>query len=315
MSDPLVSVLIPAFNAEQYISDCVNSVREQAYDDWEIIVVDDGSTDGTLEVLSRYHDVKVVSQAKQGACVARNRALAEARGTYIKFLDADDFLQAGALRSQVDALQRLDSSAIVYGDYSILREGSVTAITNTDIHDGEQLAQLIMANIMTSTPLHRRQLLEKVGGFDARFRSGQEWNLHVRLAAAGARFIYQPEHIYTHRVHFAAERISIKRRYSAGCLEGEVEKVLMTLESVRAAATAKSLAAFSAQLWGIGRSALREGQEALANRCFELARDIAHDDLDRFWPTFYKINYHLFGVRAAERISQLTMRSKKSLFY
>lgn len=316
MRDPLVSVLIPAFNAQEYVCECVDSVRSQDYGQLEIIVVDDGSSDATLEALSRHPDITVISQANQGACVARNRALAAASGVYIKFLDADDFLQAGALRSQVDALRRLDSNAIVYGDYSILREGSVTVIANVEIRqDDEQLAQMVMANIMTSTPLHRRQWLDKVGGFDVRFPSGQEWNLHVRLAAAGARFVYQPGNIYTHRVHHSADRISVRRRQSPDRLESEVQKILMTLDSVSADATAKSLAALSARLWENGRSALREGREALANRCFDLAREVSRDDLDRFWPTFYRINYHLFGIRGAERISRLTTRSGKSLFH
>lgn len=316
MKDPLVSILIPAFNAERYVSPCVESVLSQEYGKLEVIVVDDGSSDGTLEALSRYKNIKVITQSNQGACAARNQALGAARGTYIKFLDADDFLHPGAIRSQVDAIQRLNSISIVYGDYSILREGAVKTVSNVVIQqDSEQLAQLVMANLMTSTPLHRKNLLDKVGGFDVRFKSGQEWNLHVRLAALGTQFVYHPQEIYMHRVHFSEDRISIKRRKSPSRLEYEKQKMLMTLHSVEQHASAKSRAAFAARLWDIGREALREGREDLASECFDLARQLSISDLKLFWPTLYKINHRLFGVRGAEKLSQLTLRFKKSLFY
>lgn len=315
MNSPLVSVLIPAFNSERFIAKCVESVLGQNYGRVEVIVVDDGSTDGTREVLEHYKELKVISQTNQGACVARNKALCAADGDYIKFLDADDFLLAEAIALQVDAMKKLDANSMVYGDYIIHREGDVKAINNVVIQqEREQLPQLIMANILTSTPMHRKGLLKKVGGFDARFKSGQEWNLHVRLAAQGARFAYQPVKIYTHRVHFSADRISIKRKNSPSRLEGEVEKILMTLESV-GAVSETSLAAFSACLWEIGRAALREGKQDLARSCFELAKTVSHKEMKHFWPTFYRINHALFGVRAAEKISQLTMHFKKSLFY
>jgi glycosyltransferase involved in cell wall biosynthesis len=316
MKTPLVSILIPAFNSERFIGQCVESVLGQGYGRVEVIVVDDGSSDGTREMLECYKEVKVISQTNQGACVARNKALVAAEGDYVKFLDADDFLLAGAISSQVDAMKRLDGNSLVYGDYSILREGAVRAVNNVVIQPGcEQLAQLIMANILTSTPMHRKDLLDKVGGFDARFKSGQEWNLHVRLAAKGARFVYQPAKVYTHRIHFSADRISIKRKNSPSRLEGELEKILMTLESVGGTVSETSLAAFSACVWEIGRAALREGKQDLARSCFDLAKTVSRKNMKLFWPTFYKLNHDLFGVRAAEKISQLTMHFKKSLFY
>ena len=316
MNGPLVSVLIPAFNSENFICQCIESVLDQDYAPVEIIVVDDGSTDKTSVKLCGYTGIKVLSQANQGACEARNKAIHAASGKYIKFLDADDYLLAGALAAQVELMETLDSRSIVYGDYSILREGVIKAVSNSVIdHESDQLAQLVMANILTSTPMHRKGLLVGIGGFDARFKSGQEWNLHVRLAAAGVKFVYSPGAVYVHRVHFSENRISIKRKNSPSRLQAELDKLLMTLHSVDNQLSETSLAAFSACVWGIGRAAWREGKQDLANACFDLAQKTSPQQMTLFWPRLYKINYSLFGISAAEKISQLSMRFKKSLFY
>ncbi|MNJ68898.1 hypothetical protein D3C77_651910 [compost metagenome] len=89
----------------------------------------------------------------------------------------------------------------------------------------------------------------------------------------------------------------------------------MTLRSVDNGLSETSLAAFSACVWGIGRAALREGRRDLASQCFELAKQISREDMKLFWPAVYKINHGLFGASTAEKISQLTMRFKRSLFY
>jgi glycosyltransferase involved in cell wall biosynthesis len=102
---PLVSVIMPAYNTARYIREAIDSVLDQDYPSKELIVIDDGSTDGTLEVLRSYGDrITLIEQRNQGSAVARNAGLAAARGECIAFLDSDDIWLPGKLRLQVDHL-------------------------------------------------------------------------------------------------------------------------------------------------------------------------------------------------------------------
>ena len=103
-----LSIIIPAYNAEAYLPQCLDSILAQEHSGCEVIVVDDGSTDGTAALLERYPDVKVVHQENRGMSTARNRGLDEARGEYILFVDSDDLLTDGALETLVAELSGED---------------------------------------------------------------------------------------------------------------------------------------------------------------------------------------------------------------
>lgn len=103
-----LSIIIPAYNAEAYLPQCLDSILAQEHQDCEVIVVDDGSTDGTATLLERYPDVKVIHQENRGMSTARNRGLDEARGEYILFVDSDDLLTDGALKTLVAELSGED---------------------------------------------------------------------------------------------------------------------------------------------------------------------------------------------------------------
>src|ERR1044071_2240111 len=102
-----VSVIIPAYNAEKYIKDTIDSVKAQTYPDWEIIVVNDGSTDGTPDLVNKEEDhrIKMISQSNGGVSSARNNGLKQAIGEYVVFLDADDLLTTGFLAARVNCLK------------------------------------------------------------------------------------------------------------------------------------------------------------------------------------------------------------------
>lgn len=113
---PLVSVCVPAFNAEKYIIECINSILNQSYKNIEIIVVNDGSTDQTLAILKSINDprIKIINQKNSGQCAAANRAFAASKGDYIKFFDSDDILSENLIENQIIKLNgRSDAIASV----------------------------------------------------------------------------------------------------------------------------------------------------------------------------------------------------------
>lgn len=115
---PLVSVIMPAYNARPYIAEAMQSVLSQDYPNIELIVVDDGSVDGSAECAKMFGDrVKVIRQANAGVAAARNKGLDEAKGELIAFLDADDVWLPGKISAQVEYLRQHPETAVVYGTF------------------------------------------------------------------------------------------------------------------------------------------------------------------------------------------------------
>lgn len=299
MSQPIVSVIIPCYNAASYLAECIESVLNQNYPSLEVILVDDGSTDDSVVIAGNYKEVKVLKQANSGACAARNLGLKHSQGKYIKFLDADDFLDSNCIEIQVAQAETLGDEFIVYGNFSILR-GSSSKLVKTDIGPENQTAKLLFTDLLTSTPLHHVYMLKKIGGFDERFKSGQEWNLHVRLAANGYVFYHINHNIYFYRVHQSEDRISNQRKkYILSTFAHEIEKVTMTAKSVGVLKNDHLSGYFAKKYWWLGRKALREGLLEFAEKCFLLAQNIS-DDHKKNWPLYYRSLHAIFGVNLTD---------------
>lgn len=119
---PLVSIIVPIYNCGKYINKCLDSILVQSYNNWEAIVVNDGSTDNSLEIIRRYelldYRIKVIDQLNTGVVTARSNALQVAKGEYLTFLDGDDRLTPEALSLMIEAMER-DSADICVGNYSL----------------------------------------------------------------------------------------------------------------------------------------------------------------------------------------------------
>jgi glycosyltransferase involved in cell wall biosynthesis len=195
MPNPTVSVVIAAYNARRFLPETLASVFHQTYASWEVIVVDDGSTDGTGELIREYQGkVIYLRQPNRGPSAARNEGIKIARGRYLAFLDSDDLWSAGKLAMQVDFMERNPQIGLVFSDMEefdqektlcgSLLAGSLFAsemVPGPPIDDAERKL-LVEDFIPTSTVLVRRECLAKVGLFDESFRFSEDRELWLRIA-------------------------------------------------------------------------------------------------------------------------------------
>jgi glycosyltransferase involved in cell wall biosynthesis len=197
---PLVSILIPGYNSEEWIADTLQSAIAQTWPRKEIIVVDDGSRDRTAEVARRFasKEVAVVSTENQGAAAARNHALRLSQGNYIQWLDADDLLAPDKIERQLAVLRESDSRRILlsspwaFFNYRIKRARFVPTLLWQDLSPVEWLLRKMGNNLhmQTATWLTSRELAEAAGPWDTRLLSDDdgEYFCRVLLASEGTRF-------------------------------------------------------------------------------------------------------------------------------
>ncbi len=197
---PLVSILIPAFNAQEWIADTLRSAIAQTWERKEIIVVDDGSTDQTLAMARQFESncVHVVTQENQGAAAARNKALSLSKGDYIQWLDADDLLAPAKVARQMEALgqcpskRTLLSSAWARFMYRYYRAEFLPTALWADLSPTEWLLRKLEQNIFMqpATWLVSRELTEAAGPWDTRLLGDDdgEYFCRVLLASDAVRF-------------------------------------------------------------------------------------------------------------------------------
>lgn len=200
----LISVIIPVYNNEKFIKTAIASVFNQTYKKTEIIVVDDGSTDGTRDIVeSLKGKVKVVSQDNQGAAAARNLGAGLAQGYWIAFLDSDDTWLPEKLERQISETGKRDWSytdtQFMGGANNGLRDSQFTKK-----YEGNVLRKLVQGNfISTSTVMIKSSVFKEFGGFDVSLRSIQDWELWTRISEKH-EITYIDEPLVHYRVHSAS---------------------------------------------------------------------------------------------------------------
>lgn len=185
---PKVSVVIPTYNYGRYVGEAVESVLKQSFQDLEVIVVDDGSTDDTRERLERFRGrIRYIYQQNKGLSVARNTGIRAAHGAYVAFLDSDDLWLPEKLALQVPILDTRQQVGMVYTDVQFFND-QTKAIIGThgpkDPHpSGRILSQLVLWNVIPSpTPLVRRSIFDRAGLFDENLTASEDWDLWIRIA-------------------------------------------------------------------------------------------------------------------------------------
>lgn len=201
----LVSIIIPCYDAERWIGQCIESCLAQTHDNIEIVVVDDGSTDRSIQRILQYHDhVHLHRLLHAGAASARNHGLRHSTGEYVQFLDADDVLDAGKIASQLDVLSNTDFD-VIYGDWCTFTRDPAIDRSETIVSRQYQdyLKIFLEDESRTFIPpgafLYRREIIEAIGGWDAEIDTEDDHYLNILLALHGARFAYRPGGLFCYR--------------------------------------------------------------------------------------------------------------------
>lgn len=187
--DPIFSVVVPSYNRAHLIERTINSVMNQTYQNFELIIVDDGSTDNTEEVVRAISDCRVifVKQKNAGACSARNLGIYHSKGVYVSFLDSDDEWIPTMLEKQLDMFNSDPLVGCVYSNVDV-RDHNNKNISYTNYSlAGDIYSAVLKQGYMapTSAVSVKKSLLEKIGGFDVQLPASQDDDLCFKCAASG----------------------------------------------------------------------------------------------------------------------------------
>ncbi|MEH2035521.1 glycosyltransferase family 2 protein [Nostoc sp.] len=236
---PQISVIIPTYNADRTILETIASVQQQTFSDFELIVINDGSTDRTLELLNSVADprIKIFSYSNGGLPVARNRGISQANGEFISFLDADDLWTPDKLEAQLAALQKHPEAGVAYSwSYYMDEKGESIHSSNTVSFEGNVYANLLVGNFLESgsNPLISKQAIDSVGEFDSTLASCEDWEYWLRLAARWP-FVVVPKQqiLYRQTSGAMSSKIEVMEKYHLIVIERAFASAPLELRSLK----------------------------------------------------------------------------------
>ena len=307
----LVSILIPCYNAERWIARAIESALAQTWPNKEVIVVDDGSTDGSLEVIRSFDGrVRWESGPNRGGNAARNRLLQLARGDWVQYLDADDYLRSAKLERQLQVLREYPDCDVICGPtaWERLQNGELVCTDETIPAPRDPWVLLAKWRLpQTGGPLWRRAALEHVGGWRVDQPCCQEHELYLRLLASGRKFEFSDECLAVYCDSEDATRVTRK-------IPGEVDRQrLIIFDRMEETLTARK------ELTAARLQAINDARHQLARKYWRadkplktsiLARIRESDsnylpDIGPASPPAYVAMYRLLGFEAAQIIAAL----------
>lgn len=298
-----VSIIIPCYNREDLIGDAIKSALSQKAVH-EVVVVDDGSTDRSWEKIQAFgSEIKAVQTANSGPSAARNTGVAQSSGDWIKFLDSDDLLVAGAVHVQLGQLTSLPTHGIPVGQLV-----HATSPTARDNPSGAEIDEFTMGRdaLQVSRPLIPRVAFDEVGGFCPSTGS-EDHELFIRMVAAGWRF-FEFETAITQFRDVDPNRLTNNLQASRFL---EILSVYKRLESDLFAGTASVTdelrRGVGVSAWSMARRCTRLGYREVASEFFDLATRIAGHSARTGTP-FILALYHLFDPLRAENYASLLKR-------
>ena len=219
MKKPRVSVILPTHNRAPLLREAIESVLAQTFFDWELVVVDDGSTDGTTEsvrlLAEKVGRIRYLRQEKKGVSAARNRGVAEASGEWVAFLDDDDLWLPEKLEKQLAFASQHPECGFLYGRADVVDEEGQTVASTPSGSPKTTLEGLVQENtIPILTVLVRKSLIQAVGGFDESLDVAEDYDLWLRLTRETS-FGFQNEQLGTYRERFRIVPETAARHYQA----------------------------------------------------------------------------------------------------
>jgi len=271
---PEVSIIIPVYNAEKFIKKTIESVLSQTYKDYEIIIVDDGSTDNSKKILDEFKDkVRYFKQANSGVSSARNRAIKEAKGEYIALLDQDDLWYSEKLKKQINFIKKNPNAGMVYSDcYYIDDKDKVISrvFENQKFYCGKIFENLVIENfIPIPTVLIKKEVLNKTGLFVENYSHAEEYDLFLRISK-DYEVGFMNEALAGYRVHDTNLSKNIDKSLQEDIIVKEytLKKYAKQIEPVKNKIKRK----LAEHYYELGRFYQKAGQGKMARQC--LAKSI-----------------------------------------
>jgi len=274
VTSPIVSIVIPCYNAEKWIAEAIQSALDQDYRNCEVIVIDDGSTDSSLIAIKSFGDkVRWVSGANLGGCAARNRGIDLSQGEWIQFLDADDVLTADCIEAKVNA--DLPEGVLPCTQVAFMPDSDLSLLSSKWTRTEYDFATMVLHTTPpTPAPLHRKQDLVRIGGFRPGLPCSQEYDLHLRLAIQiGLKF---------HVIPVVGALIrprpdSVSKRNGAPILATRVAilRHILGAEDLRARLSRDQVDIIAQAMTGFARAMWRNGDREEAERLASEARAVS----------------------------------------
>ena len=304
---PLVSILIPCYNAERWVAQAIESALRQTWPEKEVIIVDDGSTDGSLAIIRGFGDrVRFETGPNRGGNVARNRLLELANGGWLQYLDADDWLLPEKVAQQIEFLEEHPDTDIVYGpgtqEYWSEKETrrELLPIPKTD----DLWVLLARWSLpQTGAPLWRRKALLEVGGWKPDQSCCQEYELYLRLLMAGKKWSFCPRNGAVYR-HWSEQTISKRDKPEVRRRRLQIEQRAETFLRDRNELTPPRRWAINQARFEMARLAWQDDRkEAMGIITTIRGSDPGFQPAGSAAPAHYRLVYRTLGFRAAEMIA------------
>jgi glycosyltransferase involved in cell wall biosynthesis len=303
-----ISIIIPCFNGSRYISRLVSSLRPTLDSTIEVIFVDDGSTDGSLEQFQRHMpEAVLIKQQNAGVGATRNRAIAIARGEFLQLLDVDDTIEAGKLPSQLD-FARKHSFDVVYSDWRMVIVDGKSEQSEAWMHAKTEV-EIVEALLggwwfPPSAALVRKEAFASIGGCDPTLgNTCDDFDLWIRLAIAGFRYGYLPGRFANYYRYTQVPSVSRKDPLEFFAGEARIIRKALALLSAQHDATKLRCAAAARRLHGVARNLFlkdRSSYETLMKEIHELDPNFRPDGT-----LIYRLISRLLGFENAEYLAGL----------
>ncbi|TKB23960.1 glycosyltransferase [Desulfopila sp. IMCC35006] len=235
---PEVSVVITCFNYGRYLEGCLCSVLAQTYEDYEIIVVDDGSTDNTPQIMTRFADVRnlvYIRQDNSGQANSKNKGIKNARGRYVAFLDADDLWEKDKLAKQVRLFEN-KAVGVVYSRARVIDKNGHSVTFNFSLQyltprSGMVSRWLLFDNFIPfSSSIVRKECIERLGAFDETLSMGIDWDLWLRISTQ-YEFDFVDESLFAYRIGHS-DQMSKNAEERRKCSDRIMENFIMNYPDV-----------------------------------------------------------------------------------